>query len=196
VVVVVGPRPDAIADYISPWQDRLSIRLLENPDHDVRNNWFSLLLALDSVAGDDDVLVANSDLFAAAPWLAEGARRLRGCGEAAGLGLDLERPLTEEAMKVSVADGLAQRIGKVGVDQPKGEYVGLSWWSAPAALELRGHLAAYLEQPDAVNNWYEHGIDDHLRAGAAYAAVAMPSMDWVEIDDPNDLAFARQLIAS
>jgi choline kinase len=194
VIAVVGPRADAIEAHVAPWRDRLRIRLLENPLHDVRNNWYSLLLALEDLAGRDDVLVLNSDLFADAAWLAEAARRLLDCGQPAALGLDTIRPLTDEAMKVSVAGGLAQRIGKVGVDDPEGEYVGISWWSAAAADELAGYLRAYLDRPDAADHWYEHGIDDHLHDGGAYAAVPVPSVDWVEIDDPTDLAAAVELV--
>lgn len=193
VVAVVGPKADAVDSYVGPWRDRLALRLLENPLHDVRNNWYSLLLALRDLPADDDVLVFNSDLFASAEWLAEAAARLVACGQPAALGLDVERPLTDEAMKASATDGLVRRIGKVGVDGPVGEYVGISWWSAAAAAELAAHLAAYVDRPDAVNNWYEHGIDDHLQGGAPYAAVAVPSMAWVEIDDPADLALAVTL---
>jgi choline kinase len=196
VVAVVGPGLAAIDDAVAPWRDRLSIRLLENPLHHVRNNWYSVLLALESVAPDDDVLVFNSDLFAAASWLREAGERLLACGEPAGLGLDVERPLTDEAMKCSAEDGLVRRIGKVGVDQPRGEYVGISWWSAASAAELHGHLARFLDEDGAVDNWYEHGVDDHLRAGARYAAVPVPSVDWVEIDDPSDLEVAIRLAAA
>jgi choline kinase len=195
VVVVVGPKADAVEAFVEPYRDRLSIRLLPNPLHDVRNNWYSMLLALDDLGAEDDVLLFNSDLFAAHAWLADAAARLVACGAPAGLGLDLERPLTEEAMKVSARDGRCRRIGKVGVDDPVGEYVGISWWSASAAAELRSHLAAFLDRDDAVGHWYEHGIDDHLEAGATYAAVPVPSMDWVEIDDPADLARAVELAA-
>jgi choline kinase len=193
VVAVVGPQADAIEAHVARWRDRLRIRLLENPLHEVRNNWYSLLLALEDLAGRDDVLVLNSDLFADCAWLAEAAQRLLACGEPAALGLDTIRPLTDEAMKVSVSGGLAQRIGKVGVGDPEGEYVGIAWWSADAADELAGYLRAYLGRKDAADNWYEHGIDDHLGAGAAYAAVSVPSVSWVEIDDPTDLAAAVEL---
>lgn len=195
VVVVVGPQAESVQEHVSPWHDRLAIRLLENPLHDVLNNWYSLLLALREVAPGDDVLVLNSDLFASGPWLADAAARLVACGQPAALGLDVERPLTDEAMKASATDGLVARIGKVGVDDPVGEYVGISWWSAAAASELAGHLATYVDRDGAANNWYEHGIDDHLRSGASYAAVPVPSVDWVEIDDPTDLALAVALAA-
>lgn len=195
VVAVVGPKAEAVESYVAPWRDRLALRLLENPLHDVRNNWYSLLLALRDLPGDDDVLVFNSDLFATAGWLAEAAARLVACGEPAALGLDVERPLTDEAMKASATEGRVQRIGKVGVDAPAGEYVGISWWSPAAAAELAGHLAAYVDREDAANNWYEHGIDDHMAAGGRYAAVPVPSVDWVEIDDPTDLALAVALAA-
>lgn len=193
VMVVVGPQPDAVEDAVAPWRDRLSIRLVENPLHDVRNNWYSMLLALEQLGVDDDVLLFNSDLFASSAWLTEAAARLLACGRPAALGLDVERPLTDEAMKVAAVDGRCRKIGKVGVDQPVGEYVGISWWSADAAAELAPYLTAYLDREDAVNNWYEHGIDDHLAAGATYAAVPVPSVDWVEIDDPTDLAKAVEL---
>lgn len=193
VVAVVGPNPDAVEVAVAPWRDRLPIRLLENPLHDVRNNWYSLLLAIDDLGPHDDLLVFNSDLFASAAWLAEAGARLVGSGHEAALGLDLERPLTEEAMKVSVLDGMCTGIGKVGVDPAHGEYVGISWWSASAAADLASHLRTYVGREDAVNNWYEHGIQDHLRAGGPYAAVGVPSMDWVEIDDPTDLAKAAEL---
>ncbi len=194
VVVLVGPQPDAVEEAVAPWRDRLEIRLVENPLHDVRNNWFSMLLALEQLGAEDDVLLFNSDLFASSPWLADAAARLLACGAPAALGLDVERPLTDEAMKVAAADGRCSKIGKVGVDEPVGEYVGISWWSAAAAAELAPYLAAYLGRDDAVNNWYEHGIDDHLAAGATYAAVPVPSVDWVEIDDPTDLAKAVELV--
>lgn len=196
VVAVVGPKADAVEAYVAPWRDRLPLRLLENPLHDVRNNWYSLLLAIDDIGTDDDLLVFNSDLFASSAWLADAGARLLACGRPAALGLDVERPLTDEAMKASAVDGLVRRIGKVGVDDPVGEYVGISWWSPAAAAELAEHLRAYVDRPEAVNNWYEHGIDDHMAAGAAYAAVPVPSMAWVEIDDPTDLAKAVELGAT
>jgi choline kinase len=193
VLVVVGPGADAIDAVASVWRDRIQVRLLENPHHADRNNWYSLLLALDAVEPGDDLLIFNSDLFGAASWLQEAAERLLACTEPAGLGIDVERPLTAEAMKVGTGDGLVRTIGKVGIDDPGGEYVGLAWWTADAAIELRAHLAAFLERPEAVDHWYEHGIGEHAAAGGRYAVVPVPSVDWVEIDDPNDLQTAIQL---
>jgi choline kinase len=193
VVVVVGPGAGAIEEVAARWRDRVPVRLLENPLHAERNNWYSLLLALDAVPAGDDLLVFNSDLFGAATWLQQAAERLLACPEPAGLGIDVERPLTAEAMKVGVADELVRTIGKVGIDDPAGEYVGIAWWTAASARELRGHLAAFVERPEAVDHWYEHGIGEHAAAGGRYAVVPVPSVDWVEIDDPNDLEVAIQL---
>lgn len=196
VVVVVGPRAAAVDAHLEPWRDRLRIRTLPNPSHDSLNNWFSLLLPLrEELPGD--LLVANSDLYAAPGWLADTARRLIASGAEAALAIDRERPIVEEAMKVGIDQhDHIERIGKRGVERPRGEYVGMSWWTPAAAAGLRQHLEAYVDAPAARDNWYEHGIDDHLRAGAPYLAVSVPSVDWVEIDDPTDLEIALRLAAA
>ncbi len=193
VLVVVGPGADLVEAHVAPWRARLSIRLLPNPCHDSLNNWYSLLLPLrEHLTGD--VLVLNSDLYAAPAWLADTARHLVSCGAPAALAIDRERPIVDEAMKVAIdARDEVQRIGKRGVDDPRGEYVGMSWWTEDAAAVLRDHLEAYVGVDAARDNWYEHGIDDDLRSGGRYLAVRVPSVDWVEIDDPGDLAIALRL---
>lgn len=194
VTVLSPPRADAGATIAAMLAERGAhdVELLENPHYADRNNWFSLLLALRAHEGED-LVVLNSDLFAAATWLGQVIGDLIASDAPAALAIDVERPLTEEAMKVTVRDGRIGGIGKVGIDDPGGEYVGASFWTASAAASLAQHLEGYLDDPAAVDNWYEHGIDADVRAGAHYRVVPVPSVDWVEIDDPDDLAAARRL---
>lgn len=195
VVVVVGPRPDAIADLVERRRGDLAVRLVGNDLHDRRNNWYSLQLGLEAIAPDDDVLVCNSDLFASPAWLAESMARLLGSDAPAALAVDDQQVPGEEAMKVAVdAERQITRIGKIGVVDPAGEYVGLSWWSATSAAELLAVLQRFAGDDAKVDHWYEHGIDEHLDAGGRYAAVPVPSSAWVEIDDPRDLERAATLL--
>lgn len=192
VVVVTGPRSDAIEDFLDRRPPATELRFVANPDYDRWNNWHSLELAIQATP-ERDLLVLNSDLFSSVTWLAETASALLAAGDAA-LAVDLVKPLTDEAMKVGVGpDGGVTRIGKVGIDDPHGEYVGMSRWRSEAAADLLGHLAAYAERTECHNNWYEHGIDDHMATGSPYDLVPVPSSEWVEIDDPADLDAAAGL---
>jgi choline kinase len=145
--------------------------------------------------GSADVVVVNSDLFADAAWFSTLLDGITRSGEPAALAVDGTRGHTEEAMKVGL-DATGRRvaaIGKVGIDRPGGEYVGLAWWAADSAAELRAVLHGFVAEPSRSDNWYEHGIQCHLDAGGRYAAVAVPSDRWVEIDDEADLEAARRL---
>jgi hypothetical protein len=98
-------------------------------------------------------------------------------------------------MKVEVDPSrvIVTGIGKVGIEDPWGEYVGLAWWSPEAAAELTKVLAGFEGDPARTDHWYEHGIQSHIGAGGRYQAVDVPSDRWVEIDDEADLAAARAL---
>ena len=197
VTVVAGHGLDKVTALVEGWQDRLDVRVLDNPHHRDRNNWYSLLLGLDAVDldGGAGVYVLNSDLCAASSWFVTVLADLDLVG-GSGLAIDLERPLTDEAMKVSVdRGGRLTDIGKVGVVDPVGEYVGALFLDADTAAGLRDVLRSFLDHPDRVDAWYEHGIQAHLRAGVGYRAVATPSSDWVEVDTPEDLALARGILA-
>ena len=197
VHVVVSPDSASIARHVAPWEDRLELELVPNPHAADRNNWYSLLLGLDAwrAGPGRDVVVVNSDLFARGEWFTALLREITSTGLPAALAVDRARGRTEEAMKVELdsAGDAVGAIGKVGIERPEGEYVGLAWWERAAAEELRAVLAAFEDQPDRVDNWYEHGIQQHLDAGARYAAADVPSSDWVEIDDERDLEAARRL---
>ena len=197
VLVVTGPEAHGLPERLDRWRSRIDIDVVPNPRHRELNTWFSLLVGLRALASSgraDDVVVVNSDLFASHLWFAQAVRALAAASSAA-LVVDTERPLTAEAMKVSGDRPGARlhRIGKVGVDDPVGEYVGLARWSTEAAAGLRTILESFVDRAARADHWYEHAVDEHLRAGADYELVRAPSTEWVEIDDDDDLAAARGL---
>lgn len=197
VHVVVSPDAASIEEFVEPWRRRLALHLVPNDHAADRNNWYSLLLGLDAVTttGAADVVVVNSDLFARASWFSALLEHIHLGGHPAALAVDPARGRTAEAMKVAVdTEGASvTAIGKVGVSEPAGEYVGLAWWSASAAAALRPVLGGFVGDAARIDNWYEHAIQCHLDDGGRYAAVAVPSSEWVEIDDEADLDAARRL---
>lgn len=170
---------------------RLDVELVDNADAHRWNNWSSALIGLDHI-GDDSVVLLNSDLFARRSWLAEGLATIVETPSAALL-IDGEKELTDEAMRVAGEDSITA-IGKVGVDDPVGEYVGMAWWPRGTARSLRSILDGYRHRSDAAQNWYEHGIDADIVAGTRYARVATPSSEWVEIDNEADHRLALRLV--
>ena len=198
VRVVVGDQSDEIESHVSRWRDRLDFDLIHNDHSTTRNNWYSLLIGLRAALGRalGDVLVLNSDLFADRRWFEESIGAVRSTAYTAAIGVDPSKGHVEEAMKVRL-DPSGERIvqiGKTGIEHPGGEYVGVAWWGEQAAAELLEVLERFVDQPADVDNWYEHGIQDHLATGRIYGAARVASPAWVEIDDPRDLAAAAELL--
>lgn len=195
LVVVTSPSALDIARAVEPWRDRLAVSLVSNPHAATRNNWYSLVLGFEGwlAIGGDAVTVVNSDLFARPSWMARMLADMAGAEVAAALAIDDVRPLTDEAMKVSATGRWITAIGKRGVVDPRGEYVGVSRWHRAAAMDLLAILTSFVDVPERVDNWYEHGIQEHLLAGAEYLLVPVPDCEWIEIDDERDLDAARAL---
>lgn len=197
VLVVTSDPATEIERAVEPWRERLQVALVPNPHAATRNNWYSLAVGLEAwlhTGQAEDVTIVNSDLYARPAWFVALLREMWADPEGAALAIDGVRPLTDEAMKVSLAGpGTIGSIGKVGINDPRGEYVGVSRWRRPAAEELLAILWGFEGQPERVDNWYEHGIQEHLLAGARYSMVPVPDSEWVEIDDERDLELARRI---
>lgn len=192
VRVVVGHGADAIDAELARRDE--PVATVPNPEYAVLNNWWSLLRALRELPEEGPVAVLNADLLAAPEHVAaflEAAAR----GDAEGvLAVDLEKELTDESMKVSLApDGSLQRIGKVEVEDPAGEYVGLLLLRGQALRRVREILEGFVGRPEAADEWYEGAVGRSAAEGIAWHVWPMPSGGWVEIDDDADLALAESL---
>src|SRR5213078_1962422 len=180
------------------------LALVDNPTFDELNNWHSLLLALQALAGSDRaadrVVVFNADLLAHPHWFARFL--LDSADPAAGdalIAVDTVRPLTDESMKVSLRDDapeLLSAIGKVGVAGPVGEYVGMFMVRGAARERLRTTLETYIGSDEAVDHWYEHAIGETARDGASWRVWPTPDSEWIEIDDEADYAAALRMEAA
>ena len=194
VRVVTGHAADAIAGELARRPE--PVGLVPNPEFAELNNWWSLLRALRELPEDGPVAVINADLLAdpahVAAFLAEAAT-----GDADGLlAVDLEKVLTDESMKVELGPGgTLTRIGKVGIDAPVGEYVGMLMARGPALRAVRSHLERFVGVPEAANEWYEGAVGRSATEGIAWHVWPMPTGGWVEIDDDADYETAEALAA-
>ena len=193
VNVVVGHAGDAIGAAV---EDRPEdVRIIANPEFAELNNWWSLLRALRELPPDGPVLVLNADLLADAEHVAAFIRAAAATDADGLVAVDHERRLTDESMKVAqTARGTLARIGKVGVDAPVGEYIGMLAARGPALRALREVLERFVGVADAADEWYEGAVGRTARAGVAWQLWAMPSTGWVEIDDDDDLDAANALV--
>lgn len=195
VRVVVGHAAEAIVDLLG--SRKAAVGVVDNPEWAERNNWWSLLRALRELPADGPVVVVNADLLvepaALRAFLADAANG----AQDAMVAVDLERRLTDESMKVTrSSEGTLGAIGKVGIEAPVGEYVGMLMARRSALAALRGELEAFVGRAECSNEWYEGAVGRTAAAGAAWRIWPMPAGGWVEIDDDDDLGAARALVGA
>jgi choline kinase len=193
LLVVTGHGADEVTRYL----DRHGLPrdcTLYNDEHATLNNWYSVLLALRKCAGTTGrVFLLNSDLYAPSPLYQGFVTHSRAASAPAALAIDGIRHLTDEAMKVRIDAGRITDIGKVGVPDPAGEYVGLLMLGPQAAGLLHLAMEEWLAAGGDPNGWYETVIHERLLDRVECRAVEVGGSLWVEIDDPADLATAASV---
>ena len=165
-----------------------------NPEYAEINNWWSVLRALRELPEDGPVVVINSDLLVAPSAVADFLRDVAAGEHEAMLAVDLERRLTDESMKVSsTPESTLRRIGKVGIEDPVGEYIGILAARGDALRALREKLETFVDVPESVNEWYEGAVGRCAAEGVPWHVWPVPPGDWVEIDDDADYETAQAL---
>jgi len=193
VSVVVGHAGEAIGAALDGRPE--DVRVIENPEFAELNNWWSLLRALRELPPEGPVLVLNADLLADPAHVAAFIRAAARSDADGLLAVDRERRLTAESMKVAQGpDGTLERIDKLAVAAPVGEYIGMLAARGRALRALREALEGFVGAPEAAGEWYEGAVGRTAAAGVAWRLWAMPSTGWVEIDDDDDLDAARALV--
>jgi choline kinase len=194
--VVTGHAADAIERFLEEGQTGASP--LYNEDYARLNNWYSLLVGLRALPEDPTtgVIVVNADLFAPRSWMTSFVADATNSSSEALIAVDLQRQLTDESMKVSARseNGLQlERIGKIGVEQPVGEYVGMLMARGSVLQRLRTMLESFEGRPEAADCWYEHAVGLTAAEGSQWQLWPTPDSNWVEIDDDADYASALAL---
>ncbi|KIR64296.1 phosphocholine cytidylyltransferase family protein [Micromonospora harpali] len=190
VVVVVGYAADAVVTRQAELEKRhgVTLTLVHNDKAEEWNNAYSLWLAREHFA--KGVLLVNGDtvhpVSVERTLLAE-----RGPGIL--LAVDTLKTLAEEEMKTTFdAAGQLTRITKLmDPGEAYGEYIGATLIEPQVADALADALEATWRRDP--NLYYEDGYQEFAERGGEVRAAPIGDVSWVEVDNHDDLARAREI---
>jgi len=190
VVVVVGYRAEAVSERQRELEARhgVSLELVFNDKAETWNNAYSLWCAREHFA--HGFLLANGDTVH--PVSVE-RTLLAARGPEILLAVDDVKPLADEEMKIQLsADRALTRITKLmDPATAAGEYIGLTLVEGSVGDALGDALeATFTRDPDL---YYEDGYQELVDRGARIDVAPIGTVDWVEVDNHDDLARAREI---
>ncbi|MFI9326692.1 sugar phosphate nucleotidyltransferase [Kitasatospora sp. NPDC052868] len=196
--IVVGYRKEAVYDRKAALEQKYGVKLtlVENDKAEEWNNAYSLWCARELFT--EGLLLANGDTVHPASvqtTMLEGNRRLVEAGETPGilLALDTVKKLADEEMKVVVdpATGMRRITKLMDPAEATGEYIGLTVINPSAAADLTDALRATYERDPQL--YYEDGYQEMVDRGLRIAVQPIGEVSWVEVDNHDDLAKAREI---
>ncbi|MGW3403884.1 phosphocholine cytidylyltransferase family protein [Streptomyces zhihengii] len=188
--IVVGYRKEAVYERKAALEAKygLKLTLVDNDKAEEWNNAYSLWCARDVLARG--VILANGDTVHPVS-VEKTLLAARGDGKRIILALDTVKQLADEEMKVITAEGKGvTRITKLmDPATATGEYIGVTLIEPEAAADLADALKATFERdPDL---YYEDGYQELVDRGFTIDTSPIGEVQWVEIDNHDDLAKGR-----
>ncbi|GIE31974.1 nucleotide sugar-1-phosphate transferase [Actinoplanes italicus] len=190
VTIVVGYCAGAVEERVEGFEQKYGVKisLVHNDKAEEWNNAYSLWLARDHFA--QGALMVNGDTVH--PVSVEHTL-LAARGPSILLAVDTVKKLADEEMKtVFNEDGQLTKITKL-MDPAAayGEYIGANIIESSAAGKLADALKATFEKDP--NQFYEDGFQLYADRGNEVRAAQIGDVPWVEVDNHEDLAKARDI---
>ncbi|HEX4813332.1 MAG TPA: phosphocholine cytidylyltransferase family protein [Nonomuraea sp.] len=191
IVVVVGYAAQAVHERKDAFERKYGVKLtlVHNDKAEEWNNAYSLWCARDHFA--QGALLVNGDTVH--PVSVE--KTLLSAPETSDilLAVDNVKKLADEEMKVTLSpDGSLRRITKLmDPGEAYGEYIGATLIRPGAADRLADALRATFERDPQL--YYEDGYQEMVERGETIHAAPIGEVDWVEVDNHDDLAKARTI---
>lgn len=183
ITVVTGYQHDRIHEHLGT-----RVSYVRNERYSKSNSLYSLWLARDVLRRGS--VVMNADVLVS-PLLV--ARLLGAPARDAAL-VDPREDLGAEEMKVRLGNGFIEEFSKdMPVDRAHGENVGILKFSREGGTRLAHHLDT-LVHVGMTNAWAPLAFAAFARE-RPLAAVSTRGIPWTEIDFPEDLARAEQVLA-
>lgn len=112
------------------------------------------------------------------------------------LAADRKDAYDDDDMKIVA---LGQRLERVGKQLDRGvvngESIGMMAFSRSGAEAFVRHVEELMVGPDGLARWYLSAIDELAREGLVGIG-SIHGLEWCEVDDPDDLAHAEQMVRS
>ncbi|MER7362453.1 phosphocholine cytidylyltransferase family protein [Nonomuraea wenchangensis] len=191
VVIVVGYAAQAVHERKADFEEKYGVRLtlVHNDKAEEWNNAYSLWCAREHFA--QGALLVNGDTVH--PVSVE--KTLLAAPETSDilLAVDNVKKLADEEMKVTLDEGGSlRRITKLmDPAEAYGEYIGATLIRPAAAARLADALKATFERDPQL--YYEDGYQELVERGETIHAASIGEVDWVEVDNHEDLAKARTI---
>ena len=194
IVIVVGYAADAVRVRAAALEQEhgVALTLVDNDRAEQWNNAYSLWLARDHFAAG--ALLVNGDTVH--PVSVE-KTLLAAAGNRSEAGIviavdDVKRLADEEMKVITGPDGRLTRITKL-MDPAlaHGEYIGATLIGAQAATPLAAALEATWRRDPSL--YYEDGYQEFADRGGVIGTAPIGVVDWVEVDNHDDLRRARQI---
>jgi choline kinase len=192
VAVVVGYRKEAVYERKEALEKKhgVTLTLVDNDKAEEWNNAYSLWCARDVIK--QGALLANGDTVHPVS-VEKTLLDARGGDKKIILALDTVKHLDEEEMKV-VTDpekGVQQITKLMDPSTASGEYIGLTLIEPEAAEELADALKTTFERDPQL--YYEDGYQELVNRGFKVDVAPIGDVQWVEIDNHDDLAKGREI---
>lgn len=184
VVLLTGHGAEELEAWWAEARPPLEASFVFNEHYADLNNFWTVAVAC-AECEPGELMVINSDIVFLPNVVADAA--------AAGGDLTLaveEAPTDEEALKVRVAGGHVQELGKhIDPSEAFGEFIGVSVLSDAGREAYQRHARAARDAGEA-NLYYEDVYSRMLNEVDARMS-AVPQTDWAEIDAPEDVPRAQ-----
>jgi choline kinase len=191
VVVIIGYAARAVHDRKAELERRHGVKLtlVHNDKAEVWNNAYSLWCARDHFS--EGALLVNGDTVH--PVSVERTLLDAPVTSDILLAVDDVKSLADEEMKVTLDEvGHLRRITKLmDPSEAFGEYIGATLIRPGAAERLADALKATFERDPQL--YYEDGYGEMVARGETIAVASIGKVDWVEVDNHDDLAKAREI---
>ncbi len=188
--IVVGYAAEAVRERQAALEKRHGVRLhlIHNDKAEEWNNAYSLWCARDCL--HEGALLANGDTVHPVS-VEETLLAARGPGVL--LAVDTVKPLAEEEMKVqwNPDRGLTRITKLMDPATAYGEYIGLTLFEPAAAADVTAALEATWRRDPGL--YYEDGYQELVDRGSRVDVEPIGDVAWVEIDNHDDLARAREI---
>lgn len=192
VVVIVGYAEQAVHERKDELERRHGVKLtlVHNDKAEEWNNAYSLWCARDYFA--QGALLVNGDTVH--PVSVEETLLSAPATSDILLAVDDVKSLADEEMKVTLNGGDLKRITKLmDPADAYGEYIGATLIRPAAAERLADALQATFERDPQL--YYEDGYQEMVARGERIHVAPIGKVEWVEVDNHDDLAKARDIAA-
>jgi choline kinase len=185
--IVVGYESEQIIKHVETrYRDHLHrFCFIHNPRFESTNNIYSLWVARDWLRGEA-FMCLNSDVLCEPDILIAAARTT------APISMVVDPQWRDETMKVIIRDGrVAKMSKKIPRSEFSGTYIGITTFSIGIQRDFFRSLHK-LVAGGHITEFFNVAVQELADTGVKVGFTSTAGLSWAEIDDPADLAFARE----